>query len=534
MNRSVRNLLVVLSLFLCAYTSSAQSSISIVPQPTSLELHSGSYTLGQSPSISIKNIQRNAGVVKVLSDWLVSIGSNPVIKRGGILGADISLVVDESLVFESKETYALKVEKKGISIKANTEVGLFYGVQTLMQLMPSEVFAFEQLSFPIEIPGVTIEDFPRFEWRGLMVDLSRHFFSKQVLMKMIDRMAMHKLNRLHLHLTDDPGWRIEIEKYPKLTEVGAIGTRSDPDAPPQYLTKHDIKELIDYAKDRYIMIVPEIDMPGHAGAAARAYPEYFDGNITFNIGKDETYEFVKDILDEVVALFPSPYIHFGGDELRNHHLESLPEVKEKMQEMGMRSIQELEGYFDRYVAEYIARSGRTPMGWDEVAHYDIGQNAIVQWWRGRNPEARDYAVNKGYRVVVSPANYAYLDYPQAVGEPGAPWEGNDNGPNSVELIYHWQMVPKSYSDEQAKQIIGIEAAVWTEFIRTERYMEFMMYPRLAAIAEIAWVPESERDYSAFKQRLEAMYRRYEAMGINYRVPVPGDPLAENAIEYLVN
>ena len=515
----------------------ASESLSVLPYPADIRVEEAANYLvgGEERALSIHAAARFSSVADMLATRLQNSGIRVTLDADNRHSPDIALVLDKAVGANSSESYRLSVNKEGIRLTAATPTGIFYAMQTLLQLMPAEIYGQAAVSEPLEIPFLEIEDAPRFEWRGLMVDLSRHFFPKEVLKKVIERMAMHKLNRLHLHLTDDPGWRLEIDRYPELTRTGALGDRSNPDGPAQYLSKNDIRELVDYAAQHHIEIVPEIDMPGHGGAAARSYPEYFDGHITYNIGKQQTYEFVEQVLGEVIELFPSRYIHFGGDELRNHNLESLPEVRKLMKEKGFEHIEELEGYFDRFVADFIAGKGRTPMGWDEVAGYDIGNNAVVQWWRGRHPEARDYAVNKGYRVVISPADHVYLDYPQAIGEPGAPWEGNDNGPNSVELIYQWQIVPRTYSKQQQKQVIGIEAALWTEFIRSEQYLEYMLFPRLAAVAEVAWVPGQGRNYEAFRQRLEKQYRRYRAMGINYRIPpASGDSLAGNAAQYLTH
>ncbi len=441
-------------------------------------------------------------------------------------------IVEEA---QSEQSYYLEVNNNFIEIIGSDQAGLFYGIQTLFQLMPAEVFSQKLTNAKWKIPKVIVKDAPRFEYRGLLVDITRHFFDKNYLKKIIERMAMHKLNKLHLHLTDDPGWRVEIEQYPKLTSIGGKGDYSTPNGAAKFLSKAEIKELVAYAALHHIEIIPEIDMPGHAGAAAKAYPEYFDGNITFNMGKKETYHFVADILDEVIGLFPSSYIHFGGDELRNHNLEKLSEVEQLMEEKGFTEIAQLEAFFDRYVANYIASKGRTPMGWDEVATYGVDKSTIITWWRGRHPEVLDHAVKQGHKVVMAPANYVYFDYPQTIGEPGAPWEGNDNGPNSLELIYEWEPIPPHFSKQEASLVIGVQGAIWTEFIRSKSYMEYMTFPRLSALAETAWSPKEEKDLADFKNRMKMQYMRYDQMEINYRVPGPdGDPMSPNSKAYITN
>ena len=422
---------------------------------------------------------------------------------------------------QDKEAYQLRVTADQVDISATDPAGLFYGVQTLLQMFPPHIYAKEPRRLgpgELSIPGVDITDHPRFGWRGLMIDVSRHFFSKEQLLKTIDAMAIHKLNVLHLHLTDDPGWRLEIDQYPKLINVGAVGDMSNPAGPERlYFSKDEIREIIEYAGRRHIMVVPEIDMPGHSMAAAKSYPEYFDGDKTFNPGNKDTYQFVRNILTEVMELFPSGYLHFGGDEVRNHRWAELPEIAAFMQEHGYTDLHEVEGHFDRFVADFIVEQGYTPIGWDEIVNFDVNPASIVQWWLHLRPEALDKAVSKGHRVIISPTNYLYFDYPNHVGEPGALWEGNDNGANSLELIYQWEPIPDTFTPEQEAQVIGLQANLWTEFIMTNEYYEFMIFPRLSSLAEIAWSPRGEKDLDNFRKRIDVQCKRYEAMDINYRV-----------------
>lgn len=418
------------------------------------------------------------------------------------------------------ERYLLRVQDTSIEIAAHAPAGLFYGVQTLLQLMPPEIYSKDGAALStleVFIPNVRVSDRPRFAWRGLMIDVSRHFFSKDQLLKTIDAMALHKLNVLHLHLTDDPGWRIEIDAYPKLTHIGAIGDRTSPDGPARlYFSKDEIREIVAYAERRHIMVVPEIDMPGHSMAAAKAYPEYFDGFKTINPAHPEAYTFVTTVLREVMALFPSGYLHFGGDEVREHHWADLPEMAVFMRENGYTDFREVEGHFDRFVSRFIAEQGFTPIGWDEVASFNVDPRTIVQWWLHLRPESRDLAIEKGHRVIISPTNYLYFDYPNGPGEPGAPWEGNENGPNSFQLIHQWEPVPAKYSPQQEALVIGVQANLWTEFIRTNEYFEYMIFPRLSALAEIAWSPKGEKDLDDFVRRLAVQCERYDALGLNYR------------------
>ena len=428
---------------------------------------------------------------------------------------------DPELSELGEEGYRLRVSDDRVDLAAGGPAGLFYGLQTLLQLLPPQVYERTPGSLRTEtlaVPAVEIVDRPRFRWRGLMIDVSRHFFSKAQLIKTIDAMAMHKLNVLHLHLTDDPGWRLEIEGYPRLTEVGAIGDRTNPDGPERlYFSREDIREIVAHASRNHIMVVPEIDMPGHSMAAARSYPEFFDGHKTFNPAKEESYAFVRGVLTEVMELFPGGYLHFGGDEVREHRWAEMPEMRAFMESNGYKNFKEVEGHFDRFVADFIVGSGFTPIGWDEIVEFDVHPNTIVQWWLHLRPETRDSAIRKGHRVIISPTNYLYFDYPQGPGEPGAPWEGNDNGPNSFELIHQWEPVPDYYSPEEESQILGLQANLWTEFIRSNEYYEYMIFPRLSALAEIAWSPKGAKDLDDFKRRLAVQCQRYEALGLKYRV-----------------
>jgi hexosaminidase len=376
---------------------------------------------------------------------------------------------------------------------------------------------------------VRIEDAPRFEWRGLLVDISRHFFGKSALLGIIDEMAAHKLDVLHLHLTDDTGWRFEVPAYPRLVSVGA---RGDEDAPgigrARYLSRRDIRELLDYARSRYVEIVPEIELPAHCAAAARAYPELFDGERSVNPAREASWAFIKEVFAEAARQFPSPYLHFGGDEFSSDHWDQLPEVQQLRQKAGLTTQRAVEGYFDNQVAQLITQLGRRPMAWDETAEAGVAPGVLIQWWRKSRPDVLDAAIRSGHDVVMSPVDEVYLDYPQALGEPGAPWEGNDNGPTSVAKILGWNPVPSRYTPDEARHIRGVEAALWTEFIRSERYMQFMLYPRLLALADVAWRAVSPTKPPDFESRVQPHLDRLRARGINARRN------AADAVEYITH
>ena len=503
------------------YVQGIEPEFMIIPKPLSLKESSGSFSIDARTSIIADEHGETSASYLAQRLRKISGFELPVRQRKGVGDSGTInlhlLASSPQRPDKDKESYQLRVTDKQVDISASDPAGLFYGVQTLLQMFPPDVYAKEPKVLgpdELSIPGVDIIDRPRFAWRGLMIDVSRHFFSKEQLIKTIDAMAIHKLNVLHLHLTDDPGWRLEIDQYPKLIHVGAVGDMTNPEGPERlYFSKDEIREIVAYAGQHHIKIVPEIDMPGHALAAAKAYPEFFDGDKTYNPGNKKTYEFVRNILTEVMELFPSGYLHFGGDEVRNHRWAELPEIDAFMQEHSYTDLHEVEGHFDRFVADFIVEQGYTPIGWDEVVNFDINPATVVQWWLHLRPEALDLAIKKGHSVIISPTNYLYFDYPNHVGEAGAPWEGNDNGANSVELIYQWEPVPDSvYTQQEEAQVIGLQANLWTEFITTNDYYEYMIFPRLSSLAEIAWSPKGEKDLDDFRKRLEIQCQRYTAMG----------------------
>jgi hexosaminidase len=362
------------------------------------------------------------------------------------------------------------------------------------------------------VPNADIRDEPRFRWRGLTVDVARHFFGKAALLKIIDEMAAYKLNSLKLHLTDYEGWRLEIPAYPKLTSVGALV-----DGKPQYFTTAEMREIVQYAAERHVMVVPEIEMPGHAGAGARAYPEFFDKDGgAFNPANPKTYDFIRAVLTQAARIFPAPYIHFGGDELGDETWKGMADVDRLKAEQGLKTTDDVEAYFGRRVVDIIDGLGKRPMAWDEQVDANAPKNVVIQWWRRDRPEVRDAAARNGYDMVISPADQLYFDYPQGPGEPGAPWEGNKGGPQSIAKMLAFEPVPDGYTPAEASHVIGIEAAVWTEFIETERYMQFMTFPRMLALAEIAWRPRGLRDEEEFSARLEPHIEALRAKGINAR------------------
>ena len=434
------------------------------------------------------------------------------LKRSTGNASRIRLMLVPETVIAGQEAYRLTATRTEVRIQASHARGLFHGAQTLRQLVTKTA------SGARTVPAVEIFDSPRFAWRGLLIDVSRHFFGKQTLLPIIDEMAAYKLNVLQLHLTDYQGWRIEIPGYPKLTEIGALGDSTRPDSGVrQYFTTADIRDIVAYAAERHIMVVPEIEMPGHAGAAARAYPEFFDpGGGAFNPAKSETYTFIRAVLTQVAQLFPAPFIHFGGDEVGDDTWKDMADVTRLKAERGLKTTDDVEAYFAERVVRIIGDLGKRPMAWDEQAESGAPKSVVIHWWRKGRPDVLNAAAKAGYQMVLSPVDHVYFDYPQGRGEPGAPWEGNDNGPTSIGKLLAWEPVPDSFTPEETARVLGVEAAVWTEFIRTERYLQFMTFPRLLAFAEVAWRPRGSRDEKEFNTRLQPHTDALRARGIQAR------------------
>jgi len=428
------------------------------------------------------------------------------------------------------EAYKLQVGKKNVTISAAYPNGLFYGIVTFGQLIPSSHPAQE-----IPLPGVLIEDEPRFSWRGVHLDVCRHFFPVEFIKEYLDIAAMHKLNVFHWHLTDDQGWRIEIKKYPELTTTGAwrdqtcIGNpwvkpvKYDGTRHGGFYTQDEIKEVVKYAADRYITVVPEIEMPGHAQAAVASYPGLgctgkkikvmTDWGISPNIyNVDEgTFAFLEDVLSEVIELFPSEYIHIGGDEAWKVQWKASKKIQAKIKELGLKNEEELQSYFVQRIEKFINSKGRKLIGWDEILEGGLAPNATVMSWRG--VEGGIAAARAGHDVVMSPTTYCYFDYLQGKEDKEPLGIG---GFLPVDSVYKFEPVPSELNAREAAHILGGQANLWTEYIATGNHAEYMLLPRLAALSEVVWLPADKKDWTDFRHRLEAQVLRYQKAGLNYR------------------
>jgi hexosaminidase len=449
------------------------------------------------------------------------------------------------------EAYRLTIGTDGALVEAGDAAGAFYGVQTLRQLLPAEAFRAVAGGRSLKLPAVRIEDRPRFAWRGCLLDVARHFMTKADLLRFIDLMAMHKLNVLHLHLTDDQGWRLEIRRYPRLTEVGAWRAESQTgwngvmDGRPHggYYSQDDIREIVSYAARRHITVVPEIDLPGHTQAAIAAYPEL--GNLgiplevrtTWGVGvnvlnvEESTIDFFQNVLDEVLELFPSPYICVGGDECPKDQWRESPAAQRRVGELGLRDEDDLQGWFIRRFGDYLASRGRRLTGWDEILEGGLPRGAIVASWRGHYGAIA--AANAGHDVITCPDTSVYLDYRQAHGEEEPAPFGTVL---TLDHVYAFEPVPAEL--EGSPHVIGSQCCLWTELIDSTRLLDYMAFPRLVAFAETVWSP-GEKDLVDFRNRLASHLPRLAALGVEYRpydgpLPwqrrpdVPGRPEDEHA------
>ena len=413
------------------------------------------------------------------------------------------------------EGYRLQVSPDTLSLVASTEAGLHNGKETLLQLARYNNG---------QIPVCTINDAPRFEWRGFMLDESRHFFGKEKVKQYLDLMAQLRLNVFHWHLTDEPGWRIEIKQYPKLTTEGAIGNWHDPEAPATFYTQDDIREIVAYAAERQIMVVPEFDMPGHATAVCRAYPEVSGGgegkweHFTFHPCKEETFTFISNVLDEIVELFPSPYIHIGGDEVHygNQSWFTDPQIQQFIKDKGLGNEVGLEHYFIRRAADIVASKGKTMIGWDEMIDAGVSPDkAVIMWWRHDRKHQLVKALEKGYRVIMTPRRPLYADFVQyGTHKVGRVWGGF----NPIEDIHAFPEPIMHLTKDYEDQLLGLQFSLWTERVADEKRLDYMAFPRLIAVAESAWTPANQKELSLFMQKLPLFLQELDARGIYYFNP----------------
>jgi hexosaminidase len=523
------------------FVSKAQTKplVDIIPVPASTVLGKGTFLLSSKTKIVIlENTPEFNETAKYLANQLKSENqlSLEVVSTPKIIKNSIVLKIDGAV--KGKESYELDVTKNDIILNGADQAGLFYGVQSLLQLAYSGKNGAKDCS----IQCMQVKDAPSFVWRGMHLDVCRHFFSAEFVKRTIDMLAMYKINTFHWHLTDDQGWRIEIKKYPKLTEIGSwrnetmVGPYSDTDPKFDgiryggYYTQEQIKDVVAYAQKRHITIVPEIEMPGHAVAALSAYPEFSCTGGPFKVytkwgvsddvycaGKEGMFGFLEDILEEVVDLFPGEYIHIGGDECPKIRWKACPFCQKRIKDEGLKDELELQSYFVKRIERFVASKGKKLIGWDEILEGGLPERASVMSWRGY--EGGIEAVHTGHDVVMTPGEFCYFDHYQSQDKAKEPLAFGGFLP--LEKVYSFSPVPPQLSALEAKHVLGAQANVWTEYIPSEKQAEYMIFPRIFAMAEILWSPKVNQDYNQFLVRLKGSLKRLQEKGINYR------PLDEN-------
>lgn len=508
---------------------------SIIPKPLRVEVRSGVFRLSQGTQIFVDSKSSGAREVgEYLSEKLRRATGYPLDIRsatGRIPAGSILLRTDGALANLGSEGYRLVSSKGGVTVEAFAPSGLFYGVQTLLQLFPPEVEGDKPPAVSDwSIPAVRVEDKPRFVWRGAHLDVCRHFFPKEFIKRYIDLMAMYKLNTFHWHLTEDQGWRIEIKKYPRLTEIGAWRRETMDDAIPHggFYTQEEIREVVAYAKKRFITVIPEIEMPGHSQAALAAYPELSCSGGPFKVGtewgvihdvycagRDRTFEFLQDVLTEVFDLFPGEYIHIGGDEVPKERWQNCAKCQERIRAEGLEDERELQSYFIKRIEKFLSGAGRSLVGWDEILEGGLAPNATVMSWRGIIGGIE--AAKSGHDVVMTPTSHCYFDYYQGLlDEPRA-----IGGFLPLEKVYSFEPVPTELSAEEARHVLGGQANLWTEYIEGPEQAEYMLLPRILALSEVVWSKKDLRNFPDFSDRIISHYERLHTRGVNFRLPPPG-------------
>jgi hexosaminidase len=513
------------------------STISVIPQPVKVTERSGRFTLTSRTGVwtdaAAAAIGRQfAGYVEPATGFALRMRSGGSPPASGIV-----FRIDPSLKRLGPEGYLLDVRPAHIVARAPERAGLFYAVQTLRQLLPPQIFREAPVAdVAWTIPAVTIEDYPRFGWRGAHLDVGRHFMPKEFVKKYIDLIALHKLNTFHWHLTEDQGWRLEIKQYPKLTEIGAwrketIVGRNRRDAQAQFdgkrhggfYTQDDAREIVAYAKARFVTVVPEIEMPGHAMAAIAAYPELGLGD-PVEVGtrwgvfadilnaEPSTVTFMQNVLTEVMAIFPGRYIHVGGDEADKAKWKTNAQIQARIKELGAGDEHGLQSWFIRQMDGFLTKHGRRLVGWDEILEGGLAENAVVMSWRGTKGGIE--AARAGHDVVMAPTSNTYLDYAQSKDLAREPVGQSAVLP--IETVYAYEPVPEELEPQFAKHVLGAQAQVWTEYMATPKDVEYMAYPRLSALAEVVWTPKERKDYAGFTTRLASHADRLRALDVNFR------------------
>lgn len=526
-----------------SFLSSQAQTYNIVPKPVKLTPQKGIFSLSKNTVLLLSD-EGERNTVDFFNEYLQQFYGLRL-KTAKTAKSNYIKIGTKKFIRPGQEgKYEMQITPASINISGDTYYGTFYGIQTLIQLLPVTKAP------SLAIPAASIEDYPRFQYRGLHLDVARHFMPVDFIKKYIDYIALHKMNYFHWHLTEDQGWRIEIKKYPKLTEIGAYrngtpigrspGRGSDNIRYGGFYTQEQVKEVVEYAAKRFITVVPEIEMPGHAGAAIAAYnylscfPEektriretsiseaskkatgkvvqeawgVFDD--VFCGGKESTFQFLQDVIDEIIPLFPGQYIHIGGDECPKNNWKRCPNCQQRIKENNLKDEHELQSYFIQRMEKYINRKGKTIIGWDEILEGGLAPNAIVMSWRGEKGGIE--AAKENHNVIMSPTNYVYFDYSQSKNEDSI----TIGSYVPLDVVYNYNPVPKDLPADKIQFILGAQANVWTEYMSNPRKVEYMIFPRLSALSEVLWTPHEKKNYSEFTKRLPKVFKRYELWKANY-------------------
>ncbi len=544
--------IITIVLLLNCLLAQGQNNVNLAPVPVQVKAGKGSVSIDKSTTIVLEGsgLEKTASL---LNEYLFQLLGSKLKVVKDFAGNNAIRLNYERMDHEIPGAYNLTIDNKGIYLAGDNEQGVFYGIQTLMQLLPPNDKP-QTNNNKLSLPQLTITDYPRFAYRGIHLDVCRHFFPVSFVKKYIDYLAAYKFNTFHWHLTDDQGWRIEIKKYPGLINIGSKrngtiigrypGKGNDNKPYSGYYTQAEIKEVIQYAKDRYIDVIPEIEMPGHSSAAIAAYPwlscfpskpteipanmisqksiaEQKAGRIklvqetwgvfddVFCAGKDSTFKFLENVLDEVCGLFPSKYIHVGGDESPKTHWKICPACQQRIKNEKLKDEHELQSYFVQRIEKYLNSKGRTIIGWDEILEGGLAPNAVVMSWRGETGGIE--AAKQKHRVIMTPGNPVYFDHTQSKNEDSV----TIGGYNPIENVYAWDPVPKELNAEQGKYILGAQANMWAEYYENTSKVEYMLFPRITALSEVLWSPKEKRDWKDFEKRLPVIFDRLDKQKINY-------------------
>ena len=526
----------------CIATISSAQQLNIIPQPVSVETKPGKFTITKKTVIAASD-DEDRKTANLFNDYLQQV-------YGFKLDIDkqkgknyIRIGTKRFIQAPDKDAYSLTVTPDGVTISGDTYNGTFYGMQTLIQLLPAEK------TTTFNIPLVNINDYPRFAYRGMHLDVGRHFFPVSFVKKYIDYLALHKMNYFHWHLTEDQGWRIEIKKYPRLTEVGAYrngtiigrypGIANDNQHYGGFYTQDEVKDIVQYASDRHITVIPEIEMPGHSSAAIAAYPwlscfpnektvipahpseasQKAGGKLVqeswgvyddiFCAGKDSTFQFLQDVLDEVIPLFPAKYIHVGGDESPKTNWKRCPLCQKRIKDEHLKDEHALQSYFIQRMEKYINSKGKTLIGWDEILEGGLAPNAVVMSWRGE--EGGIAAAKDNHQVIMTPGEYVYLDHSQSQNEDSV----TIGGYLPLEKTYSYEPIPAALPASQAQYVLGAQGNVWTEYMAYPSKVEYMIFPRMSALSEVLWSPKEKRNWNEFERKLPTLFKRYDLWNAHF-------------------